>query len=250
MERDFLIMLKKLFFFIFSVLIITPASQAALEVKNLQKAYPDTIKESSNSYITWKDGSRMLLRSHFNWINHILAKWHKIDLSMGTTSKKELENDTCEPFFKKMYGQNVKAVEKNLVTIYWLQNLYGKQYPLRVTRVNNVDKKLLRISAALEKLPISLHKFIMKPSSSFYWRKVAKEEYLSLHSFGIAIDLNVVYGNYWLWDLKKSKNKKPSFKNQIPMEIVKIFEKEGFVWGGRWYHYDTMHFEYRPEFYL
>ncbi|MBP9613702.1 MAG: M15 family metallopeptidase, partial [Sulfurospirillum sp.] len=24
-------------------------------------------------------------------------------------------------------------------------------------------------------------------------------------------------------------------------------EKYGFVWGGRWYHYDTMHFEYRPE---
>jgi hypothetical protein len=25
------------------------------------------------------------------------------------------------------------------------------------------------------------------------------------------------------------------------------FEAEGFIWGGRWYHYDTMHFEYRPE---
>ena len=24
-------------------------------------------------------------------------------------------------------------------------------------------------------------------------------------------------------------------------------EAEGFIWGGRWYHYDTMHFEYRPE---
>ena len=24
-------------------------------------------------------------------------------------------------------------------------------------------------------------------------------------------------------------------------------EKHGFIWGGRWYHYDTMHFEYRPE---
>ncbi|MDD5211432.1 MAG: M15 family metallopeptidase, partial [Sulfuricurvum sp.] len=23
--------------------------------------------------------------------------------------------------------------------------------------------------------------------------------------------------------------------------------KYGFIWGGRWYHYDTMHFEYRPE---
>ncbi|MEJ2663631.1 MAG: M15 family metallopeptidase, partial [Spirochaetia bacterium] len=25
------------------------------------------------------------------------------------------------------------------------------------------------------------------------------------------------------------------------------FEKYGFIWGGKWYHYDTMHFEYRPE---
>jgi peptidoglycan LD-endopeptidase CwlK len=31
------------------------------------------------------------------------------------------------------------------------------------------------------------------------------------------------------------------------MEIVAIFEKHGFIWGGKWYHYDTMHFEYRPE---
>jgi hypothetical protein len=20
-----------------------------------------------------------------------------------------------------------------------------------------------------------------------------------------------------------------------------------FIWGGKWYHHDTMHFEYRPE---
>ena len=31
------------------------------------------------------------------------------------------------------------------------------------------------------------------------------------------------------------------------MEIVRIFEKHGFIWGGKWHHYDTMHFEYRPE---
>ena len=29
--------------------------------------------------------------------------------------------------------------------------------------------------------------------------------------------------------------------------IVEIFERHGFIWGGKWYHYDTMHFEYRPE---
>ena len=33
------------------------------------------------------------------------------------------------------------------------------------------------------------------------------------------------------------------------MGIVHIFEKHGFIWGGRWLHYDTMHFEFRPEFY-
>jgi hypothetical protein len=37
------------------------------------------------------------------------------------------------------------------------------------------------------------------------------------------------------------------YENRIPMEIVAIFEKHGFIWGGKWYHYDTMHFEYRPE---
>ena len=26
-----------------------------------------------------------------------------------------------------------------------------------------------------------------------------------------------------------------------------IFERHGFIWGGKWHHYDTMHFEYRPE---
>ena len=23
-------------------------------------------------------------------------------------------------------------------------------------------------------------------------------------------------------------------------------ERHGFIWGGKWYHYDTLHFEYRP----
>jgi hypothetical protein len=33
----------------------------------------------------------------------------------------------------------------------------------------------------------------------------------------------------------------------MPLEIIDIFERHGFIWGGKWYHYDTMHFEYRPE---
>jgi hypothetical protein len=68
---------------------------------------------------------------------------------------------------------------------------------------------------------------------------------LSAHSFGIAIDINTAYSNYWKWD-RVSKGK-IRYTNTIPREIVDVFEKHGFIWGGRWYHYDTMHFEYRPE---
>ncbi|MCD8545180.1 MAG: M15 family metallopeptidase [Sulfurospirillum cavolei] len=55
------------------------------------------------------------------------------------------------------------------------------------------------------------------------------------------MDLDTHYSRYWQWD------KTHTFYNEFPKEIVDIFEKHGFVWGGRWYHYDTMHFEYRPE---
>jgi hypothetical protein len=27
-------------------------------------------------------------------------------------------------------------------------------------------------------------------------------------------------------------------------------ERFGFIWGGKWHHFDGMHFEYRPELIL
>jgi len=37
------------------------------------------------------------------------------------------------------------------------------------------------------------------------------------------------------------------YHNSMAAEVIQAFERHGFIWGGRWYHYDTMHFEYRPE---
>ena len=71
---------------------------------------------------------------------------------------------------------------------------------------------------------------------------------LSAHSYGIAIDINVKYSNFWLWSNPgKSEKDQIVYKNRIPREIVEIFERHGFISGTRWYHYDTMHFEFRPE---
>jgi hypothetical protein len=33
-------------------------------------------------------------------------------------------------------------------------------------------------------------------------------------------------------------------------QVMKAFEAYGFIWGGKWMFYDTMHFEYRPEILL
>ena len=69
-----------------------------------------------------------------------------------------------------------------------------------------------------------------------------------MHSYGMTIDINTAYSDYWQWNCKCSNEDAAlTYKNRIPQLIVAIFERNGFIWGGKWYHYDTMHFEYRPE---
>jgi D-alanyl-D-alanine carboxypeptidase len=54
------------------------------------------------------------------------------------------------------------------------------------------------------------------------------------------------HSHYWL-RAKPGAGGRIVYKNEIPWEIVRIFEAHGFIGGGKWYYYDTMHFEYRPE---
>lgn len=58
---------------------------------------------------------------------------------------------------------------------------------------------------------------------------------LSIHSWGAAIDLSHIINSY-----KKKYN--PN-SNMMPMKIVKIFEDEGWTWGGLWSTGDAMHFQ-------
>ncbi len=78
-----------------------------------------------------------------------------------------------------------------------------------------------------------------------FWRTISGTNRLSAHSFGIAIDINVDYADYWKWN--QQDESKIEYNNRIPQKIIGIFERNGFIWGGKWYHYDIMHFEYRPE---
>lgn len=145
-------------------------------------------------------------------------------------------NDT---FLKKLYGSTKSEIEKNLTTVNWLPNHGGKK--LQFNKNENASAQLQKVSDELDRLPDEFMKYLKKIDGTYYFRKIAKTERLSAHSYGIAIDLDTHYSRYWQWD------KTHNFHNEFPKEIIDIFEKHGFIWGGRWYHYDTMHFEYRPE---
>ncbi len=141
---------------------------------------------------------------------------------------------------KRLYGGNRASVSNRLKRLDW----FGRN--VRVTSVHGVDKALARVRDDLSKLPVRHIKPARKSSGTFNWRKIAGTNRLSVHSFAAAIDINNKYADYWRWAGGKPGNV-PKYKNRIPLEIVAIFEKHGFIWGGRWYHFDTMHFEYRPE---
>lgn len=150
-----------------------------------------------------------------------------------------------EDFFKKIYGNSKTEVENNLVEVVWCPKLVNQK--IKVTSINGFHKIVSKLSAELDQHP-EFKDYISNIGGTFNWRKIAGTNRLSLHSFGMTIDINTKYSNYWQWDCKcKNELTILNYKNRIPQKLVQIFEKQGFIWGGKWLHYDTMHFEYRPE---
>lgn len=146
-----------------------------------------------------------------------------------------------ERFFQKMYGASAAEVYKRLVTVDW----FGKK--VKFTSVNGAAG---RLQAVAEELAVNFPNLrpYLASAGTFNWRKVHLANIMSPHSYGIAIDIAVSNSDYWKWRYPRaSEVDRIGYRNRIPLELVRVFEKHGFVWGGRWYHYDTMHFEYRPE---
>ena len=83
---------------------------------------------------------------------------------------------------------------------------------------------------------------LKRPAGGFADRAIAGTDRASAHAFGVAVDIDTRVSDYWRWAKPGAR-----WRNRVPPEVVEAFESEGFIWGGRWYHFDTMHFEYRPE---
>jgi len=139
-----------------------------------------------------------------------------------------------------LYGHGRGEVETRLTTIDW----FGQT--LQVTTRYGIDEVLKRVVRSLARLPEDDLATVRPSAGAYNWRAIAGTDRLSVHSYGAAIDLNTRFADYWRWQGGRP-GAVPSHRNRIPLAVVEAFEREGFIWGGRWYHFDTMHFEYRPE---
>ena len=218
------------------------------KVQKLLNHYPQIIEFKENK-LFFKDGSSLIYDDFKTKSTTELIENPDIEDQFFYNYKLGQINDAGrirnEAFFKKIYGNSKLEVENKLIDIVWCPKLVNQK--IKVTSVNGIDKIIKNLSAELDKNQ-SFSAYLKNIAGTFRWRNIAGTNRLSLHSFGMTIDINTKYSNYWQWDCKcKNENAKLTYKNRIPLEIVKIFEKYGFIWGGNWQHYDTMHFEYRPE---
>lgn len=218
----------------------------------LVKSYPDTLSHFAGGKLFFRDGGppMEIADGHAKSYKQMLVHADVADMLWQIYLPGPCETNPARDFdpgrirsealLKRLYGSTPAEVASHLTYIDW----FGTR--VAVTNAQGVDKALVKVRDEIAKLPKSQRRPALKSAGTFYWRDIAGTHRLSVHSFGAAIDLDTNYADYWRWSHIASGNiSRPV--SRIPMQIVTAFERHGFIWGGRWYHYDTMHFEYRPE---
>ena len=248
-----------------SLLLTAPAetlAQSAIEpategLAALVRSYPKFLDRIEGNELLWKDGTRMRVDDGKGPkpLDAMLDDPDVKDMFLmryplgekGVPPEPNFDPGRVRylPLFNKMYGDCRSAgFMANATNVLWLPRRYGKN--LQFTRVNGAAEELQKVSNELDRLAPHFLDYLRPTQGTYNCRASAGTSHRSSHGFGIAIDIAAAHSHYWLWS-KPDANGRYRYKNEIPWEIVNIFEKHGFIWGGKWYHYDTMHFAYRPE---
>ncbi len=237
---------------------MTPAP--APHVDNLQfliVAYPDFLASIENGELVWRDGTRMPVsdgvsaKTAADVVDHAdiddIFTWDYPVGDEAVPPPRDYDPGRArpQPFFIKMYGDcRAGEVESRLAEVRWVDGS-----ALKFTTVNGAHEALERVVRDLSTLGPEFVTFLAPSAGTYNCRTIAGTELYSMHAFAAAIDINTAYSDYWRWNGGDVGQAAP-YRNQVPLEIVRAFERHGFIWGGRWDHYDTMHFEYRPEIIL
>ena len=235
-------------------LLATPAL-ADPAIDALVAAYPDHLASHDGKDLIWKDGTRMPIsdgrkRSFQQMLDDPdIASQFAIPYPLGKDLKPPAVNEDpgrirYEPLFRKMYGDCRKGeVAKRLTAVPWMPKRGGR--PVQATTVNGVNARLADVVRDLETLPAGMTQYLVPSAGTYNCRTIVNTTRLSVHAFAAALDINTKFTDYWEWSKKKDGG--VVWRNRIPVAIGEIFERHGFIWGAKWYHVDSMHFEYRPE---
>ncbi|ADP71877.1 hypothetical protein Rvan_2665 [Rhodomicrobium vannielii ATCC 17100] len=262
-----------------SLVAFCPADAQTLDQKAqaLIAAYPDHLASFDGANLLWKDGTKMPFGEERadKPLQELIERpdiadmfhWPYVFGGAALPVKAEADPGRVrnEAFFAKMYGACEKRPAGSCASVSckpaapvrrvtWVPKFGGGA--MQAATVNGVADKLKAVAVELEALGPAYAKYLVPDGGSHVPRCIARTTRLSVHSFGIAFDINPEHGGYWQYGLPRAMDEAAVrekgialvYRNKVPPEIVRVFEKHGFIWGGSWYHFDGMHFEYRPEF--
>lgn len=234
------------------------------QLERLVNAYPDLdAPRCTSELLVWKDGASMSIppqvagRTYDEQLEDATI-WDQLLLVYPKGWPFEIPRVNhdpgrlrCDAFFRRTYGDTKQDVERQLIRVAWPPAGKGASVPFSST--NGAADALGAVGEELAALLPEIRKYVNRPCGTYNWRTIAGADRPSPHSFGIAIDFTLPkhLHRYWLWDRGKNGDN-PVYPAEVLEDaalraIVEVFEKHGFIWGGKWHHYDLMHFEYRPE---
>ncbi|WP_374448977.1 M15 family metallopeptidase [Stella sp.] len=212
-------------------------------------AYPEHLLRVEGGYLWWRDGTRMPLAAlGLGRDGRPVRPQGKPAADPLVAATEAISAVDYEPIYLKIYG-NCRAgdMADRLATVRWNRASPDGPVELKAARANGVAAALQRVSDALDREAGGEAAFHRATGGTFNCRAIAGTDRLSLHGFGIAIDVAPTEEGYWQ-TADTDRKGRPIRRNHMPAEVVAAFEREGFVWGGRWNRFDTFHFEYRPEY--
>lgn len=227
------------------------------DILSLMMGYPEYITgvEKSNSgsvFIITKSGKKILYDDKrvkgFNEklnnpdIQDMLEQIYPLD------DISKLMDENYDPgrarnyvLLKDVYGVSREKVEANLTNVkVGYTNCQFNKNNNAASALNEVMKELVPMTRSSS----NVNRCMFPSSGTYNYRYISGTNRLSPHSFGTAIDLARDKRDYWQW---ASRSQGEERLKTYSREVVRTFENHNFIWGGKWGHFDILHFEYRPE---
>src|SRR3984957_15745356 len=184
--------------------------QLRTALDNLVAAYPNALAGRDDKVLRWRDGTAMpisdgvenkplqeLLR-HASTAHQFRIPSPPRPLEKPPAADADPGRFRNTAFYSKMYGDCQKGeVSPRLVSLAWLPEAWGKA--IRITSVNGVDAQLRAVSAEIDELPEKIKRAAYPIAGTYNCRTVADTGQPSPHGYGIAIDLNTAFSDYWDW---------------------------------------------------